>query len=114
MSTQIDYTPREKFWLWTIAIVGATLVNGAFIYGLLFREGAFAAALSNPISIAFMIEATLLLGLLAYLLRKWAVTNASPGIFVLLSLLGSMAFAIPAVLLWKRRVNARHVPAREP
>jgi hypothetical protein len=99
MSTTTHYTQKERFWLWTIALFGFVFVNGAFIYGMVAQPGSLAAALRNPISLAFLVEATIMLGLLAYLLTKWGVNRMSAGWFVLLSLLGSMAFALPAVIL---------------
>jgi hypothetical protein len=50
----------------------------------------------------FVVEALLLTGVLAYLLVKWQVTKLSRGWFVLLSLVGSLAFAIPVAVLWRR------------
>ena len=69
------------------------------MYGL-FRPGAFAEAMANPIALAFMGEALVLVGVIAYLLTKWRVCRLSWRWFVFLSLLGSMAFALPVVLLW--------------
>lgn len=95
----VAYRRSERIILWSLAVVGFLVVNGAFLYGLLV-PGALRDALSNPVALAFMIEATLLMGALAYLLTKWRVSRLSWGWFVLLSLLGSMAFALPIVLLW--------------
>ena len=30
----VTYSPRERWWLWTLAVVGALGLNGAFLYGL--------------------------------------------------------------------------------
>lgn len=67
------------------------------------------SALTNPIALAFIIEALVLMGVFAYLLTKWQVVKLHWGWFIFLSLLGSMAFALPIVLLWFRRVR---VPSR--
>lgn len=98
-----DYSPTERFWLVTLAIFGCVAVNGAFFYGLLAQPGSLKAALTNPISLAFLVEALLMLGALAYLLGKWGVSRLSWGWFLFLSLVGSMAFALPVVLLWRGR-----------
>ena len=103
MSPSALYTRTERFWLWAIAAFGFVFVNGAFIYGVIAQPGSLAAALRNPISLAFLVEATIMLGLLAYLLTKWGVNRMSWGWFVLLSLLGSMAFGLPAVILARNR-----------
>jgi len=57
--------------------------------------------MANPIAAAFMAEALVLVGVFAYLLCKWRVSRLSWGWFVFLSLLGSMAFALPIALLWR-------------
>ncbi len=99
MVEQVEYSPGERFWLWTLAVYGFFTVNGAFVYGL-FRPGALSEAMNNPIAMAFMGEALVLVGVLAYLVTKWRVGRMSWRWFVIFSLLGSMAFALPVVLLW--------------
>jgi len=54
---------------------------------------------------AFILEAFLLMGAFAYLLSKWGVSQLHWGWFIGLSLLGSMAFALPVVLLWPKKIN---------
>lgn len=101
---EIHYGRLETSLLWTLALVGFALVNGTFIYGLL-RPEVLREALANPVALAFMCEALLLVGVLAFLLAKWGVSRLSWGWFVILSLLGSMAFALPVVLLWPKRAG---------
>lgn len=62
----------------------------------------------------FIAEAILLMGFWAYFLRKWGVARLGWGWFIVLSLLGSMAFAIPVVLLWPRRQKSPQPPAPAP
>lgn len=75
------------------------------MYGVLFQPDAMMVALTNPIALAFMVEALVLMGVFAYLLTKWALIKLHWGWFILLSLLGSMAFALPIALLWRHRVS---------
>jgi len=103
MNDAVEYSKRERFWLQSLAVIGFLGVNGAFIYGLIIDPTALAASLSNPVSAAFIAEALVLVGVLAYLLRRWRVTQLAWGWFVALSLLGSLAFALPIALLWRRR-----------
>lgn len=56
--------------------------------------------MTNPVAVAFMVEALLLTGALAYLLRKGEVARLSAGWFIILALAGGLAFALPVVLLW--------------
>lgn len=100
---QNEYSSTERAWLVALAGFGFVAVNGAFLYGLIAQPGSLRAALTNPISLAFLVEALLMLVALAYLLGKWGVSRLSWGWFLLLSLLGSMAFALPVVLLWRGR-----------
>lgn len=109
MGEQVEYSPRERFWLWTLAVFGFLAVNGAFVYGLL-QPDAMAEAMTNPVALAFMGEAMVLVGVIAYLLSKWGVSRMSWWWFVLLSLLGSMAFALPLVLLWRSGSVESDVP----
>jgi hypothetical protein len=95
-----NYTSGERFWLVAMAAVCVIGVNGAFLYGLI-RPELMRAALTNPVSLAFIVEAFLLLAALAWLLRKWELTRLSVPWFVLLALLGGLAFALPVALLWR-------------
>jgi hypothetical protein len=103
----VEYQRSERFILWGLAVVGFLGINGAVLYALL-RPDVLQQALRNPLSLAFMVEAVLIMGALAYLLTKWQVNRLHWGWFVVLSLLGSMAFALPVVLLWPRREVASH------
>jgi hypothetical protein len=100
MKENITYSPTERRWLWTVAALGFLGVNGTFLYGFFFVPGAMSEAMTNPVSMAFLAEALILLALLAYLLGRWGVNRLGRVWFVVLSALGSMAFALPAVLLW--------------
>jgi hypothetical protein len=102
MPPSTQYGPIERLCLWSAAVVGLAGVNGAFLYGLVHAE-VLRAAMANPVSLAFMVEAFVLLALLAYLLPKWGVARLHWAWFVTLALLGSLAFAFPVTLLWPRR-----------
>ena len=102
MEVDVTYSRYERFWLWLLGLFGLVGINGAFAYGLLHPD-ALQAALANPVAAAFIIEALVLTGAFAYLFRKWGVSRLKWGWFVFLSLLGSMAFAVPIVLLFPRR-----------
>jgi len=97
-----DYSPRERFWLWFASAVGFVGLNVAFLYGLT-QPGMLSAALRNPVSLAFIVEAFVLLGMLAYLLPKWGVLRLRWPSFVGLSILGGLLFALPVALLWPGR-----------
>ena len=102
MRQPIEYSSKERFWLAMLGLFGFVVVNGAFFYVLLFQQQALFAALLNPLALAFMVEAMALVVVFAYLFERWGVSRLGWGWFVFLSLLGSMAFAIPVVLLFPR------------
>jgi hypothetical protein len=68
------YTRRERFGLMAVAIVSAVGLNGVFLYGL-FRPGVLLEAVGNPIAVAFILEAFVLVALLAYLLERWEMSR---------------------------------------
>ena len=103
MRHPIEYTPGERFSLFMLGAFGFLVVNGAFIYGMLYQPDALWAAMTNPIAAAFVAEALVLVGVFAYFFEKWGVSRLGWKWFVALSLIGSMAFAIPIVLLYPRR-----------
>ena len=103
MRHPIEYSAGERFWMAALGVFGFLAVNGAFVYGLLFQPDALSTALANPLAAAFIAEALVLVGVFAYLFKRWGVSQLGWGWFVFLSLLGSMAFAIPIVLLFPRR-----------
>ena len=103
MSNGPTYTAQERVVLWTIALAGFAALNGVFLYGTFAEPAMLDAAMANPLSIVFVVEALVLTGLLAYLLQKWRVTRMSWGWFVVLALAGSLAFALPVAILWRRR-----------
>jgi hypothetical protein len=86
-----------------LAAVGLLGINGVFLWSLYARPGTVEAALSNPLALAFVIEAMLLVVTLAWLFRKLGLTRLGWGWFVVLSLVGSLAFAIPVALLLPKR-----------
>ncbi len=103
MGVEVAYSRQERFWLWALGIFGFVGINGAFAYGLLFQPDLLQAALTNPVAAAFIVEALVLVGVFAYLFGKWGVSRLGWAWFVIRALLGSMAFAIPVVLLFPSR-----------
>ena len=103
MRRPIEYTQTERFWLTVLGAFGFGAVNEAFAYGLLFEQDSLLNVLTDPLAAAFIVEALVLVGVFGYLFERWGVSRLGWRWFVFLSLLGSMAFAIPVVLLFPRR-----------
>ena len=102
------YSAQERFWLWTVAIVTGVGLNGVFLYATGADPRALQTALTNPISAAFIVEALLLMVVLAWLLPKWGVSRVCTGkAFIVLCLAGGVAFALPVALLWALGASSR-------
>jgi hypothetical protein len=103
MVQDVTYSSGERLALWSLAVLGVVVINTVFIYGLVVDPAMLDAAMSNPVSLAFIVESLLLMCVFAYLFTKWGVSRLHWGWFIALSLLGSMALAVPVVLLWRKR-----------
>ena len=74
-----------------------------FLWAAFARPDVLWAAMSNPVSAAFIVEALVMTGVLAYLLTRWRASRVHWAWFVVLALVGGLAFALPVVLLWSER-----------
>jgi hypothetical protein len=110
MNQPIEFTPRERQMLWVIALIGLLGPNGVFLYCAFFHWETIPAALRNPVAAAFIFEAFAVMGLLAWAIRRFRLGVLSWVAFVLLSLVGGLAFSIPAFLLWRSRGGAVSKP----
>jgi hypothetical protein len=104
------YTRAERLGLLALGAIGLFGINGIFVWTMLARPTAMTDALANPLAIAFMAEAMLLVVTLAWLFRKWRLTRLGWGWFVALALIGSLAFAIPVALLLPHRDEVGRQP----
>jgi hypothetical protein len=103
MERPVEYSSAERAWLVGLAVFGFVVLNGVFAYGLMVVPGSLHQALTNPIAASMIADTLILMGLLAYLLRKWGVSHIAWGWFVVLSLAGGMLFSLPLALLWRAR-----------
>lgn len=113
MTSTVEYSRVERRSLWLLAAFGFFGLNAVFIYGLM-RPELMRSALTNPVSLAFLVEALLLMVVLAVLLPKWGVARLHWTWFLGLSLLGSLAFALPLMLLWPAEASAERSREAEP
>jgi hypothetical protein len=81
-----------------IALFGLVVSNGLFLYWLLYEYDGLASVAQNKLALAFMIDAFLALGLLAYYFAKKPIGRIKWYWFIVLSLLGGLGFSIP--LYW--------------
>lgn len=94
------YSPTERAFFIALAILCGAGLNGIFLWASLMHPDWMSAAMQNPVSLAFMLEALIMTGVLAYLLRRWQVSRLHWALFVALALAGGIGFALPVVLLW--------------
>lgn len=96
-------SPTAARVLLAIALFGLLVPNGLFVYWLVVEFDTVQAVLDNHLAVAFILDAFLALGVLAYL---FAIKPPGPirwPWFVLLSLVGGLGFSIPFYLWLNRR-----------
>jgi hypothetical protein len=81
-----------------IALFGMVVPNGLFLYWLFYEYEGLASAAQNKLALAFIIDAFMVLGLLAYYFARNPVGRVKWYWFVLLSILGGLGFSLP--LYW--------------
>lgn len=100
------FTPAQEKVLLALAVSGLIVPNGVFLYYALVTPAAVHAALSNPVSLVFITEAFFLMFLFAWVIRHLGFRSPGWRAFIVMSLLGSMVFSVPAFLYLASR-NAR-------
>jgi len=81
-----------------IAVLALFGPNGLYLYFAITQPESNQAAMRNPIALAFMIEAMMLLGLFLWQVRRITCSWAQVGLYLLLSFVGSLAFSLPLFL----------------
>lgn len=98
-------------WLLAIAIFGLLVPNGIFIYWAATEFTTIGEVLANRLAVAFMIDAVMALGVLAYLFAVRPLGPVRWPWFVVLSLVGGLGFSIPFFVWLNRRLESRRQPA---
>jgi hypothetical protein len=102
----MDLTPLQKIILWCAAAIGLFGINGLFLYSMAVRPWEMKDIQTNWYALAFMLEAFLLLPLFCYLIAIAKFKSPGWKTFLILSLLGSLAFSIPfSILMWNRNAQ---------
>ena len=78
-----------------IALFGLLVPNGLFLYWLFYEYDGLANVIQNKLAVAFILDAFLSLGLIAYYLARSPIGRIKWYWFVVLSLLGGLGFSIP-------------------
>ena len=90
-------------WLLAVALFGLFVPNGIFVYWLLTEFNGVGAVVDNKLALAFIIEAFLVLGIMAVYFARNPVGPVKWYWFVVLSLIGGLGFGIPFYYWWNRR-----------
>jgi hypothetical protein len=77
--------------------------NALYLYTLFTQPELNAAALGNPVALAFMIEAMMLLGLFLWFVYTRTQSIKQVVIYLGLSFIGSLAFSFPLFLYFQKR-----------
>ena len=78
-----------------IALFGLFVPNGLFIYWLFTEFSSMKEVINNWLALAFIIDAFMVLGLLAYWFAKNPIGKFRWPWFVVLSLIGGLGFSLP-------------------
>src|SRR5262245_25268777 len=102
----MNLTRVQKIILWVAAAIGLIVINGLFFYSILVHSEQVKEAQKNFYALGFMLEAFVLLPVLCFLISIAKLKSPGWITFLVLSLLGSLAFSIPfSVLLWSRNAE---------
>lgn len=99
-----------------VAVIGLLGPNGMFLYVAATDPAQVLSALQNPVSLAFVIEAVMLMVLCTWLLAATAKRSdpqdagqsrpVRASVFVAASVIGSLAFSVPLALVRIARTSA--------
>ncbi|MEP6963256.1 MAG: hypothetical protein ABI995_14340 [Acidobacteriota bacterium] len=93
----------QRLCLHAVALFGLLGPNGVFLYFAISRRQQFLAAMQNPITLAFLVEAFVVMGLLAVFLSWRPLGPWGWKSFLALSLIGGLGFSVPMIVT----LNAR-------
>jgi len=94
----MNLTNKTKLILLFVSISALLGPNGIYIYSAIAKPELNLQALRNPIALAFIIEAMILLGLFLWYVFKQTKSWSKVLIYLVLSFVGSLAFSLPLFL----------------
>lgn len=90
----LSFTPTQRLTLLFLSIVGFLGPNGVFLWVAATQPGAMMEAMRQPVAAVFIAEAFFLMFFFAWLIHR-AQVRPGAGLFILFSLVGSLAFSVP-------------------
>lgn len=91
-------TSTESRILLGLAVFGLLVPNGIFIWHVFFGMDRILEALSNPVSLVFILEAFALMFLGAWWIARTGGKKPGPAGFVAWSLIGGLVFSVPLAI----------------
>jgi len=99
----MELSKSQRIILWSASAIGLFGINGLFLYAAIFHLEQIGEVHTNLFAMAFVLEAFVLLPVLCFLIAAAKLTSPGWKSFLVLSLVGSLAFSIPfGVLRWTR------------
>ena len=92
------FTESQEKLLLGLSIFGLSVPNGVFLYYAFTAPAVLQGAMANPVSLVFIVEAFVLMFLFAWLIHRQGIKSPGWFAFILMSLIGSMLFSVPACL----------------
>ena len=94
-------------YLLAFAVFAAIVPNGLYLYSLVTRPDLNLAAMRNPVAMAFMIEAMMLLALFLVYVYRQTGSWRQVALYLAASFAGSLAFSLPLFLFFQSKQRAR-------
>ena len=95
---------RNSHWGYlAFALVALAVPNGLYVYYAITQPELNAQAIRNPIALAFMLEAMMLLGLFLVHVYRSSRSWTKVLVYLMLSFVGSLAFSYPLYKYMSRR-----------
>lgn len=102
-SERIDVKLPGRWVLLIIALVALCGPNALYVYSVINDPSLNTAALRNPVALAFMIEAMMLLALFLWFVYARTRSVSQVCMYLMLSFIGSLAFSFPLFLYFQKR-----------
>ena len=102
----LTLSPAKRTLLGLAALFGLLGPNGVFVYYALFRWNDLMAAMHDPVTLAFVVEALVVMALLAWFFTQRPLGRYGWKTFVVLGLIGGLGFGVPALILLNARTKA--------
>ncbi len=94
----MQFSAKQRSILLVLAIFGFLAPNGVFLYVAFTQGDTLRAAMANPIALTFIAEAFFLVGLFSWLIHRSGSRYPGWAAFVMMSIVGSLAFSVPMYL----------------